>query len=57
MQPKAGGYSFWIGVSAVLGLTALAVATVKNEYYFFAAYIVVQFVVLATAWNLSLIHI
>jgi len=52
MQPKAGGYSFWIGVSAVLGLTALAVATVKNEYYFFAAYIVVQFVVLATAWNI-----
>jgi len=36
----------------VLGLTALAVATVKNEYYFFAAYIVVQFVVLATAWNI-----
>jgi branched-chain amino acid transport system permease protein len=25
---------------------------VKNEYYFFAAYIVVQFVVLATAWNI-----
>ena len=36
----------------VLGLTVLAVATVKNEYYFFAAYIVVQFVVLATAWNI-----
>jgi len=33
-------------------LTVLAVATVKNEYYFFAAYIVVQFVVLATAWNI-----
>jgi branched-chain amino acid transport system permease protein len=52
MQSKAGGYSFWIGAAAVLGLTALAVATVKNEYYFFAAYIVVQFVVLATAWNI-----
>ena len=46
------GYSFWIGAAAVLGLTALAVATVRNEYYFFAAYIVVQFVVLATAWNI-----
>ncbi len=52
MRAKAGGHSFWIGAAAVLGLTALAVATVKNEYYFFAAYIVVQFVVLATAWNI-----
>ena len=26
--------------------------TVKNEYYFFAAYVVLQFVVLATAWNI-----
>jgi len=52
MGSRAGGYSFWIGAAAVLGLTALAVATVKNEYYFFAAYIVVQFVVLATAWNI-----
>ena len=52
MRARAGGYSFWIGAGAVLGLAALAVATVKNEYYFFAAYIVVQFVVLATAWNI-----
>lgn len=52
MRSRARGYSFWIGAAAVLGLTALAVATVKNEYYFFAAYIVVQFVVLATAWNI-----
>jgi branched-chain amino acid transport system permease protein len=36
----------------VLGLAVLAVATVRNEYYFFAAYVVVQFVVLATAWNI-----
>ena len=52
MRTQARGYAFWIGAAAVLGLTALAVATVKNEYYFFAAYIVVQFVVLATAWNI-----
>jgi branched-chain amino acid transport system permease protein len=52
MRSRAGGYSFWIGAAAVLGVAALAVATVKNEYYFFAAYIVVQFVVLATAWNI-----
>jgi branched-chain amino acid transport system permease protein len=52
MQSKSGGYLFWIGAAATLGLAAVAVATVKNEYYFFAAYIVVQFVVLATAWNI-----
>jgi len=45
-------WGFWIGAAAVLGLAALAVATVKNEYYFFAAYVVIQFVVLATAWNI-----
>jgi branched-chain amino acid transport system permease protein len=52
MRSRTGGWYFWIGAAAVLGLTALAVATVRNEYYFFAAYIVVQFVVLATAWNI-----
>ncbi len=50
MKPQ--GYGFWAGAAAVLGLAALAVATVRNEYYFFAAYVVVQFVVLATAWNI-----
>jgi branched-chain amino acid transport system permease protein len=52
MGSRAGSWYFWIGAAVVLGLTALAVATVKNEYYFFAAYIVIQFVVLATAWNI-----
>jgi branched-chain amino acid transport system permease protein len=52
MRTGARSYSFWIGAAVALGLAALAVATVKNEYYFFAAYVVVQFVVLATAWNI-----
>jgi branched-chain amino acid transport system permease protein len=50
MKPQR--YGFWVGAAVVLGLAALAVATVRNEYYFFAAYVVVQFVVLATAWNI-----
>ena len=50
MKPRNWG--FWAGAAAVLGLAALAVATVRNEYYFFAAYVVIQFVVLATAWNI-----
>jgi len=50
MKPRNWG--FWAGAAAALGLAALAVATVRNEYYFFAAYVVIQFVVLATAWNI-----
>ena len=50
MKPQR--YGFWVGATVVLGLAALAAATVRNEYYFFAAYVVVQFVVLATAWNI-----
>jgi branched-chain amino acid transport system permease protein len=50
MKPRNWG--FWAGAATVLGLAALAVATVRNEYYFFAAYVVIQFVVLATAWNI-----
>src|SRR5687767_3035065 len=45
-------WRFWAGAAGVLGLAVLAVATVRNEYYFFAAYVVIQFVVLATAWNI-----
>jgi branched-chain amino acid transport system permease protein len=46
------GWAFWIGSALVFGLAMLAALTIKNEYYFFAAYVVLQFVVLATAWNI-----
>ena len=34
------------------GWPRLAAARSSNEYYFFAGYIVLMFVVLATAWNI-----
>jgi branched-chain amino acid transport system permease protein len=44
--------TFWIVAllvgAAVFGLSLL----VKNQYYFFAGYVVLQYVVLATAWNI-----
>jgi branched-chain amino acid transport system permease protein len=49
---KASGAAFWIGAAAVLGAAVLAIGVVKNEYFFYAAYIVLTYVVLATAWNI-----
>jgi branched-chain amino acid transport system permease protein len=46
------GHGFWIGSALVLAAACIAAATLKNEYYFYAAYVVIQFVVLATAWNI-----
>jgi len=43
---------FWISAAGVFLLAVLAAATLKNEYYFFAGYTVLMFVVLATAWNI-----
>jgi branched-chain amino acid transport system permease protein len=44
---------FWI-VSFVVALAVLALTRwlIANEYYYFAAYQVLQFIVLATAWNI-----
>src|SRR6266705_7113139 len=44
---------FWL-VAALVGV-ALVVGTrsyFTNEYFFFAAYVVLQYVVLSTAWNI-----
>src|SRR5436190_12078613 len=49
---KRRSYGFWIGAAAAIALAALAALTLGNEYYFFAGYVVVQFVILATAWNI-----
>src|SRR6516165_308510 len=44
---------FWVVSFAVsLALLVLTRWLITNEYYFFAAYQVLQFIVLATAWNI-----
>ena len=43
---------FWVSAGLVFLLAVIAAATLKNEYYFFAGYTVLMFVVLATAWNI-----
>src|SRR3954449_3637519 len=43
---------FWISSAVVFGLAVLMAAVVSNEYVFFAAYTVLTYVILATAWNI-----
>ena len=38
--------------TALLVAAVLLTRVVENEYFFFAAYVVLQFIVLATAWNI-----
>jgi branched-chain amino acid transport system permease protein len=43
---------FWLVALAILAGGAGLTGIVANEFYFFAAYVILQFVVLATAWNI-----
>lgn len=43
---------FWAGLVAVVALLAMATRLVTNQYVFFAGYGVLQYVVLASAWNM-----
>src|SRR5258708_12430232 len=45
--------TFWIAAAAV-GIVFVVLSRVffTNEYYFFAAYVVLQYIVLSTAWNI-----
>jgi branched-chain amino acid transport system permease protein len=45
--------TYWIGAAVTIGLAVLAALSgLINEYFFYAAFVVLQFVVLATAWNI-----
>ena len=45
--------AFWIAAAAVgVALIVLTRVFFTNEYYFFAAYVVLQYIVLSTAWNI-----
>ena len=50
---EMGTAKFWIG-SVLVGVVFLVLTRwlITNEYYFFAGYQVLQFIVLATAWNI-----
>jgi branched-chain amino acid transport system permease protein len=43
---------FWTGAAAVIVLAVIVSLSRANEYFFFAGFVVLQSVVLATAWNI-----
>ncbi|HEX6839909.1 MAG TPA: branched-chain amino acid ABC transporter permease [Stellaceae bacterium] len=44
--------TFWI-VALLVGIAVFALSMlIKNQYFFFAGYVVLQYIVLATAWNI-----
>ena len=43
---------FWIGIAVTLAIAVATVAFVNFDYFFFAGYTVLMFVMLATAWNI-----
>ena len=43
---------FFAGAIAILFIALLLARVIGNEYFFFAGYVVLQFIVLATAWNI-----
>ena len=49
---KRNGIFFWIGAALFLGAALLMTQVIGNQYPFFAAYVILQFIVLAVAWSI-----
>src|SRR5262245_27576918 len=45
-------YTFWSAAALFVAAAAVATLVIRNEYPFFAGYLILQFVILATAWNI-----
>src|SRR5262252_1950122 len=49
---RARSFVFWLGAVVFLAAVFLMTQVVRNEYPFFAGYVILQFVVLAVAWSI-----
>jgi len=49
---SAPNIKFAAGAVALVAVALLLTRVIENEYAFFAGYVVLQFIVLATAWNI-----
>src|SRR6201996_8859687 len=54
MEPKSyrNSIAYWSGAVLFLVIILLMTGLVRNEYPFFAGYVILQFVVLAVAWTI-----
>ena len=52
MNTTARTLGFWGGGLAFVAAAVAATLLIKNEYPFFAGFVILQFIVLATAWNI-----
>jgi branched-chain amino acid transport system permease protein len=52
MTTQRGNVAFWIGMTVFLAAVLAMTQIVRNEYPFFAGYVILQFIVLATAWSI-----
>ncbi len=52
MTTRRGTITFWIGMAAFLAAALVMTQVVRNEYPFFAGYVILQFIVLSTAWSI-----
>lgn len=44
--------AFWCGTVVFLAIALLLTGTIRNEYPFFAGYVILQFIVLSVAWSI-----
>ena len=49
---KRNSIAFWGSVALFLAIVLLSTQLVRNEYWFFAGYVILQFIVLAVAWSI-----
>jgi branched-chain amino acid transport system permease protein len=52
MTTQRGNFAFWIGMTVFLAAVLAMTQIVRNEYPFFAGYVILQFIVLSTAWSI-----
>src|SRR3974390_2551126 len=49
---RRSSIAFWAGAAIFLTVTLLMTQFIRNEYPFFAGYVILQFVVLSVAWSI-----
>jgi branched-chain amino acid transport system permease protein len=52
MTTRRGTIAFWIGMAVFLAAVLVMTQVVRNEYPFFAGYVILQFIALSTAWSI-----